>query len=116
MSPSHFGNFFEPYIPNHDHDTRNDPSSEHSIPPGSVSLVNIEIDSLKYKCAQDWNEMLKLLHNTVAHTQSLIDVSIPNLKIISNFNVLFSTFFIFNKIKNVYKVLCLFIIFLLLFL
>ena len=63
---------------------RNDPSPEHiAYHPGSVSLIHIEIDSLKYKCAQDWNEMMKLLHNTVAHTESLIDVSIPNLKIIS---------------------------------
>ena len=83
MSPSHFGNFFEPHIPNHDHDTRNNPSSEYSIPPGSVSLVDIKIDSLRYKCAQDWNEMLKLLHNTVGHTQSLKNVSIANVKIIS---------------------------------
>ena len=83
MSPSHFGNFFEPHIPNHDHDTRNNPSSEYSIPPGSVSLANIEIDSLKYKCALDWNEMLKSLHSMIGHTQSLIDVSITNLKRIS---------------------------------
>ena len=84
MSPSHFGNFFEPHIPNHDHNTRNNPSSEYSIPPGSVSLDNIEEDSLKHKCAQDWNEMLKLLHSTVGHghTRSLINASIPNLKII----------------------------------
>ena len=45
MSPSHFGNFFKPHISNHDHDTRNNPSSDYSIPPGSVSLENIEIDS-----------------------------------------------------------------------
>ena len=83
MSPSHFDHFFDPHIPDHDHDTRNNPASEYSIPSGSVSLVNIRIDSLKYKCAQDWNEMLKLLHSNVGHTQSLIDVSIPNLKRIS---------------------------------
>ena len=83
MSPSHFGNYFEPHIPNHDHDTRNNPSSEYSLPPGSVSIDNIEINSLIYKCAQDWNEMLKLLHRTTGLTQSLIDVSIPNLKSIS---------------------------------
>ena len=83
MSPSHFGNFFEPHIPNHDHDTRSNPASEYSIPPGSVSIDNIETDSLKYRCAQDWNEVIKLLHHTVGHTQSLIDVSIPNLKSIS---------------------------------
>ena len=83
MSPSHFGNFFEPHIPNHDHDTRSNPASEYSIPPGSVSIDNIETDSLKYRCAQYWNEVIKLLHHTVGHTQSLIDVSIPNLKSIS---------------------------------
>ena len=83
MSPSHFGNFFEPHIPNHDHDTKNNPSSEYSMPPVSVSLVDIKIDSLRYKCAQDWNEMLTLLHNTVGHTQSFKNGSIPNVKRIS---------------------------------
>ena len=80
MSPSHFGNFFEPHIPNHDHDTRNNPSSEHSIPPGSVSLDKIPKDSIKYKCANDWNDILKALFRTVGHTQRFIDVSIYNLK------------------------------------
>ncbi len=80
MSPSHFGNFFEPHIPNHDHDTRNNPSSEHSIPPGSVSLDKIPKDSIKYKCANDWNDILKALFRTVGHTQRFIDVSISNLK------------------------------------
>ena len=83
MTFSNSDHFFDPHIPDHDHDTRNNPASEYSIPSGSVSLVNIRIDSLKYKCAQDWNEMLKLLHSNVGHTQSLIDVSIPSLKRIS---------------------------------
>ena len=73
MSPSHFNNFFEPHIPSHDHDTRNDPSSGYSIPPGSVSLENIQTDSLKYKRAQDWNEMLKILSRADSHTQRLIN-------------------------------------------
>ena len=83
MSPSHLQNFFEPHVPDHSHDTRNNPSSQYSIPPGSVSLVNIETDSLKYKCALDWNEILKTLSRTVAHTHKLIDVSIASLKRIS---------------------------------
>ena len=72
MSPSHFGNFFEPYTPNHDHNTRNDPSSEHSIPPGSVSLDNIQTDSIKHRCAQDWNEVLKTPLRTAGHTQRCV--------------------------------------------
>jgi len=87
MSPSHFGNYFEPYVPSHDHDTRNNPSSEFSMPPGSVSLDNIHINSIKYKCAQDWNDMLKTLSRTNIsdrhHTQGLLDFSIPKLKRIS---------------------------------
>ena len=86
MSPSHFGNYFEPHIPSHEHDTRNNPSSEYSIPPGSVSLDNIPIDSLKYKCAQDWNDMLKTLSRTdrkTDHTHIFLDVSILSLKRIS---------------------------------
>ena len=83
MSPSYFSNFLEPYIPNHDHATRNDPSSGYSIPPGSVSLNNIEPNSLKYKCAQDWNEMLKSLSRSVGHTHRLLDVSVLSLKRIS---------------------------------
>jgi len=83
MSPSHLQNFFEPHVPDHSHDTRNNPSSQYSIPPGSVSLVNIETDSLKYKCALDWNEILKTLSRTVAHTHRFIDVSIASLKRIS---------------------------------
>ncbi len=80
---SHLQNFFEPHIPDHDHDTRNNPSSEYSIPPGSVSLNNIETDSLKYKCAQDWNEMLKTLSRANDRTHRFIDISIASLKYIS---------------------------------
>ena len=82
-SPSHFGNFFKFHVPSHDHDTRNTPSSNYSLPPGSVSLDNTEANSLKYKCAQNWNDMLKILHRTVGHTESLLDVSISRLKSIS---------------------------------
>ena len=83
MTPSHFSNFFEPHVNNHDHNTRNDPASGYSIPPGSVSTNDIEINSLKYKCAQDWNDMIKILHRTVGHTQSLINISVTKLKSIS---------------------------------
>ena len=80
MTPSHFKNFVEPYIPNHNHATRNDPSSGYSIPPGSVSLNNIEPHSLKYRCAQDWNEMLKTLSRSAGHTHKLLDVLIISLQ------------------------------------
>ena len=82
-SPSHLQNFFQPYVPAHDHATRNNAYSEYSIPPGSVSLDNIEFGSLKYKCDQDWNEILKNISRTVAHTDRLVDVSIASLKRIS---------------------------------
>ena len=83
MSPSHLQNFFKPYVPAHDHATRNNASSDYSIPPGSVSLDGIEVGSLKYKCAQDWNEMLKNISRTADHTNKLLDVSIASLKHIS---------------------------------
>ena len=70
MSPSHFSNFFEAHVNNHDHNTRNDPASGYSIPPRSVSINNIEVNSLKYQFALDWNDMIKILHPTVDHTQS----------------------------------------------
>ena len=82
-APSHFHNFFELHVPSHDHATRNDPLSGYSIPPGSVSLNGIPLRSLKYKCAQDWNNMLKTLSRTVGHTDRFVDVSIPSLKRIS---------------------------------
>jgi len=87
LTPSHFGNYFEPHAPNHNHATRNNPSSEYSLPPGSVSLDNISLDSLKYKCAHDWNDMLKtlsrtnLLNTRTDHTHKpLLDMSILSLK------------------------------------
>jgi len=83
LSPSHFNNFFNPYIPGHDYNTRNDPSSGFSIPPGSVSLANIQTNSLKFKCGHDWNEMVKILYRSTSHTQRLLDVSIFSLKRIS---------------------------------
>ena len=83
MSPSHFSNFFELHTPIHDHDTRNDPTSQYTIPPGSVSLENIQTDSLKHKCAQNWNEFIKKLSRATDDTHRFIDVSIPSLKRIS---------------------------------
>ena len=83
LSPSHFNNFFNLYITGHDHNTRNDPSSGFSIPPGSVSLANIKTNSLKFKCGQDWNEMLKIIYRSTSCTQRLLDVSIFSLKRIS---------------------------------
>ena len=82
-APSHFHSFFELHVPTHDHATRNDPLSGYSIPPGSVSLNGIPFRSFKYKCAQDWNNMLKTLSRTVGHTDRFINVSIPSLKRVS---------------------------------
>ena len=82
LSPSHFKNFYELHIPNHDYNTVNNPNSQYSIPAGSVSLINIQPDSLKHRCAQDWNEILKNLSRASHHTQSILNISIPNLKYI----------------------------------
>ena len=76
LLPSHFKNFYELHTPNHSYNTVNNPNSTYSIPAGSVSLANIEKDTFKHRCAQDWNETLKTLSRTTGHTQRLINVSI----------------------------------------
>ena len=80
LSPSYFKNFYELHIPNHDYDTVNNPNSRYSIPAGSVSLDDIETGSMKHRCAQDWNEILKSIARSTHHTQRLLDVNIVNLK------------------------------------
>ena len=82
LSPSHFKNFYEFHNQNHDYNTINNPNSQYSIPAGSVSLSNIESDSLKLRCAQDWNESIKNISRTTHHTQRLLDVNIQSLKYI----------------------------------
>ena len=80
LSPSHFKNFYEFHSPNHNYNTVNNPNSRYSIPAGSVSLSNIVIGSLKHRCAQDWNAILKNISRTTHHTQRLLDIKILTLK------------------------------------
>ena len=83
LAPSHFDNFYELHTPSHSYNTVNNPSSQYSIPTGSVSLSDIELHTFKYRCAQDWNEIIKIISRTTNHTQRLLDVSINNLKSIT---------------------------------
>ena len=83
LTPSHFGNYFELHAPSHNHATRNNPSSGYSLPPGSVSVDNIPMDSLKYNCARDWNDMLKEISRTNRTLRPLLEMSIISLKKIS---------------------------------
>ena len=80
LSPSHFKNFYELHTPNHNYNTINNPNSAYSIPAGSVSLTNIKINTFKYKCAQDWNEALKIISRSTNNTNRLNDVSSVKLK------------------------------------
>ena len=83
LSPSHFNNFYELHTPSHSYNTVNNPSSQYSIPAGSISLSDIELDTFKYRCAQDSNEIIKTISRTTNHTQRLLDVSINSLKYIT---------------------------------
>ena len=83
LSPSHFDDFYELHTPIHRYNTVNNPNSLYSIPAGSVSLSNIENNTLKYKCAQDWNQILKIISASTNHTQRLLNISIPKLKSIT---------------------------------
>jgi len=82
-SPSHFNNFYKLYTPSHNHDTVNNPSSLYSIPAGSVCLADIEAGTFKYRCAQDWNKIIKAIYRTTNNTHKLLDVSINSLKSIT---------------------------------
>ena len=79
-SPSHFKHFYKLHNPNHNYNTVNNPNSHYSIPAGSVSLSNMDTGTLKHKCAQEWNEILKKLSCTSSHTQKLLDISSLKLK------------------------------------
>ena len=64
-APKHFHNFVITKTSCHNHNTINNPNSIYSIPTGSVDLPNMNgkhgESSVKYRCAQSWNEMLKFL-------------------------------------------------------
>ena len=83
LSPSHFDNYYELHTPTHRYNTVNNPNSLYSIPAGSVCLSKIAIDTLKYKCAHDWNQILKILLQTTNNTQRILNISIPKLKSIT---------------------------------
>ena len=80
ISPSHFNHFYELHTPSHSYNTVNNPNSQYSIPAGSVTLSNIETETFKYRCAHDWNDILKTIVRTTNNTQrllSLIHISEP---------------------------------------
>ena len=79
-SPSHFKNYYQLHVPNHDYDTVNNPNSTYSIPAGSIELMENDSGTFKYKCAQDWNDMLKTLSTPTSQTNWLLDVNILRLK------------------------------------
>ena len=84
LSPSYFKNFYTIHNPTHNYNTVNNPNSRYSIPPGSVSLSNIEPNTLKYRCAQDWNDILKKISTSSTNqTLRLLNVSVPKLKSIA---------------------------------
>ena len=81
-SPAYFNNYFEEYIPTHTYNTTRNPSSRYSIPPGSVTVCNEAIFSLKSKCGQSWNNFLKHICDTVHQSKRLKNINILILKTI----------------------------------
>ena len=79
-SPIHFVNYFKKVQNIHNINTRNNPNSTHSIPPGSVSIDNNSSNSLQKKCAEEWNKILKTLTNTDHPTEWLVRLPILKLK------------------------------------
>jgi len=62
-SPNHFNDFIKLHLPNHGFNTRNILSSRYSMPPGSVSLANLQNKTIKFECAKTWNKHLKKIPN-----------------------------------------------------
>ena len=87
-SPDYFKNHFEEYKPNHNYNTTRNPTSTYSIPPGSVTVSNDVIFSLKAKCAQSWNDFLKTVSNTTSQSERLKDINILKLKNIIKAHIL----------------------------
>ena len=79
-SPIHFVNYFEKVQHTHNINTRNNPNSTHSIPPGSVSIDNNSSNTLQKKCSKEWNKILKTLTNTDHPTEWLVRLPISKLK------------------------------------
>ena len=79
-SPSYFKDFFELYMPNHSFNTRNNVNSSYSIPPGSVSLSNLNKETLKFTCAKNWNENIKKIPNLPENTLDLLTFSKIKIK------------------------------------
>ena len=79
-SPSYFDNFFTKVKPQHNYNTNRNTNSIYSIPPGSLAIPK-ETNTLKNKCIEDWNKMLKILTNpTLNQNEWLINTKIQELK------------------------------------
>jgi len=79
-SPIYFKNYFEKVENTHNFNTRRNPSSTHSIPPGSVSINANASNTLQKKCAEEWNKILKILTNADHPTEWLVKIPISKLK------------------------------------
>ena len=79
-SPKYFDDFFTLYMPCHDYLTRNIPNSPFTLPPGSVSLSNMDKRSIRYKCANNWNDNLKELSYLPGDSIKILNSSFLTLK------------------------------------
>ena len=79
-APSHFKDYYDLHVPTHNYNTVNNAASTYSIPLGSVTLSEHDSGSIKYKCAQDWNDILKTLLSPTRQSNWLLNLNISNLK------------------------------------
>ena len=79
-SPKYFDDFFSLYMPCHDFLMRNITSSPYTSPPGSVDLLNMDKNSIRYKCANNWNILLKELANPSGDSLKILNLPSLSLK------------------------------------
>ena len=79
-SPSHFKDFFYIHLPNHNFNSRNLINSYYSLPPGSVSLANLQKNTIQSECAQNWNKMLKKIPNLPENSLEVLYFTPEKLK------------------------------------
>ena len=79
-SPFHFHDYFQKVKPTHSINTRRNPNSTHSIPPGSVVVNPRSINTLQKQCATEWNRILKILTNPEHPPEWLVNTNPLKLK------------------------------------
>ena len=79
-SPKHFDTFFKKFKTTHNYSTNRNCNSTYSIPPGSISIPNSAKDSLRNKCAKDWNRLLKVFTNPAQSLEWLLNMNDFKLK------------------------------------